>query len=333
MKITGFGDFLIHFSPQNEERFMQADTMRMSFTGAEANVCAALAFWGEDTRFITKLPNHLLAQKGIGFLKSLNIDTQYIARGEGRMGAYYLEKGSSLRSSVVIYDRMPSAFTESDYSDYEWDKVFEDTDIVYLTGITPSLNDNLFGICKKMLAEANKRGLKVFFDINYRPTLCSTEKAKDIFMSLAPYITHLIGNEEHLKMILGVSTSYGEEETKERLQDLTAQVRSITNIPNIAITVRRTPSASNAIVCASYSDGTDFALSPRYTIQVVDRVGSGDAFSAGLVYSVIHGSSVTDSVNFAIASNALKHTILSDINFASVKEIASVMSSRHDVIR
>ena len=333
MKITGFGDYLIHFSPQNEERFMQAETMRMSFTGAEANVCAALAFWGEDTRFITKLPTHLLAQKGVGFLRGLNIDTKYIAHGEGRMGAYYLEKGSSLRSSVVIYDRAPSAFTESNYDDYEWDKVFEDTDIIYLTGITPSLTDNLFECCKKMLKEAHDRGIKVFFDINYRPTLCSTEKANEIFTSLAPYITHLIGNEEHLKMILGVASSYCEDEPEDRLKDITAQVRNITNIPNIAVTVRRTPSASNAIVFASYSNGTDFALSPRYSIQVVDRVGSGDAFSAGLVYSVIHGSSVKDTVNFAIASNAMKHTILSDINFASVKEITSVMSSRHDVIR
>jgi len=334
MKITGFGDYLIHFSPIHDERFMQTDYMHMTFTGAEANVCAALAFWGENTRFVTKLPKHLLSKRSVAFLTGCGVDTSYIAYGEGRMGVYYLEKGQSLRSSVVIYDRVPSAFTESRFEDYDWNRILADTSAFYLCGITPALSDNLFQICRKVLPEARKQNIPVFFDLNYRPALGSTECVGEIFRALAPYITHLIGNEEHLKMILGISSCYGETEATQRLADLTDQAHALTGIPQIAVTVRRTIDASNTIIYASYSDEKEFAISPEYLIQVVDRVGSGDAFSAGLVYGVMHGLSVADTVRFAAASNAMKHTIHDDINFASVEEINALLHRQgYDVRR
>lgn len=334
MKITGFGDYLIHFSPIHDERFMQTDYMHMTFTGAEANVCAALAFWGENTRFVTKLPKHLLSKRSVAFLTGCGVDTSYIAYGEGRMGVYYLEKGQSLRPSVVIYDRAPSAFTEASYENFDWDRILEDTKTFYLCGITPALSENLFQICCRLLPEVRKRSIPVFFDVNYRPALGSPECAGETFRALAPYITHLIGNEEHLKMLLGVSSSHGEDAPAQRLEDLTMQVRRQTGIPHIAITVRRTIDASNTIVYASYSDETAFSISPEYRIQVVDRVGSGDAFSAGLVYGVMHGLSVADTVQFAAASNAMKHTIHDDINFASVEEINALLHRQgYDVRR
>lgn len=334
MKITGFGDYLIHFSPIADERFMQTDYMHMSFTGAEANVCAALAFWGEDTRFVTRLPLHLLSKRGVAFLTGCGVDMDHVAYGPGRMGVYYLEKGQSLRSSVVIYDRSPSAFTESRWEDYDWDRILADTDIFYLCGITPALSESLLETSKKVLAEARNRNIPVFYDVNYRPALGTPEEAGRIFAALSPYITHLIGNEEHLKLILGLASAYPEEQPAERLWDLTEQVRSRTGIPNIAITVRRTITASQTIIYASYSDGNTFAVSPMHHIQVVDRVGSGDAFSAGLVYSVIHGCEPRQAVCFAAASNAMKHTISDDINFASPEEIESLMlQSGYDVRR
>ena len=325
MRITGFGDYLIHFSPIQDERFMQADYMHMTFTGAEANVLAALAFWGEDTAFVTKLPRHLLAKKGAAFLTGCGVDMDGVAYGEGRMGTYYLEKGRSLRPSVVIYDRIPSAFTESRWEDYDWDTILSGTDLFYLCGITPALSDSLLEICSKVLPEARKRNIPVFFDVNYRPALGSAEQAGKVLRSLAPYITHLIGNEEHLKQLLGVHSDYAEDQPSQRLLDLTRQVHAVTRIPNIAITVRRTITASHTKIFASWFTEDEFALSPEYDIQIVDRVGSGDAFSAGLIYAVVHGYSAEQAVRFAAASNALKHTIQDDINFASVEEIESIM--------
>ena len=153
MKTVGFGDFLIHFSPVGDERFVQTDLMQMSFTGAEANVCAALSYWGEKAEFVTCLPEHFLAQKGISFLKGLGVITDNIPRCKDRMGAYYLENGRSLRPSYVIYDRDNSAFTKSEFNDYNCEGILEDAKIFYLSGITPTLSKNLLECSLDFLKE------------------------------------------------------------------------------------------------------------------------------------------------------------------------------------
>lgn len=334
MKVVGFGDFMIHFSPIMDERFMQSRLVQMSFTGAEANVCAALGLWGEKTVFVTRLPEHLLAQSGISFLKSLSVGTEHIVTGEGRMGTYYLEKGSGVRPSVVIYDRVPSAFTTSSFADYQWDEIFQGADWLYITGITPALSENLLECTERAMEEAHKRGIQICYDVNFRPKLLTAAKAKENFDCLKGYITYLIGNEEHLKMLLQVSSQYGENQREERLRDIAGQVAEITGIPNVAVTVRRTPSASEAVFSAAYLQKGEFALSPEYRLQVVDRVGSGDAFSAGLVYGVIHEMSVADTVCFAAAASAMKHEIVSDINYSTVSEIEALKKQQgYDVRR
>ena len=334
MKIVGFGDFLIHFSPIGDERFVQTDFMQMSFTGAEANVCSALSYWGVKTEFITRLPKHFLAQKGISFLKGIGIITDNIPRCEERMGAYYLENGRSLRPSYVIYDRDNSAFTKSEFSDYNWDEILEDANVFYLSGITPTLSQNLLKCCINVLKKAREQGIDVFFDINYRPSLCSSERSKEIIAELLPYITHLIGNEEHFKMIFGLQSEYGEDEPYQRISDLTDKIKKSTKIDNVAITVRRTLSSSETIIYSGYNSQNTFAMSPQRNINVIDRVGSGDAFSAGLIYGYVNGYSVENCINFASASCAFKHTVTKDINFASVEEINGLMvHERSDVKR
>ena len=332
MKIVGFGDFLIHFSPMEHQRFFQADLMRMSFTGAEANVCAALSFWGEDVQFVTKIPNHMLAQKGIMFLNSLGVKTDYVQTGSGRMGIYFLESGFSIRPSSVIYDRLHTVFTECHYEDYDWTTILKDADAFYLSGITPSLSDPLLQCCKKILEHAKRNSIPVFYDVNLRPAICDIEKSRIVFAELSPYITHLIGNEEHLKQLLAINTSLTEDPS--RLYDVTKLIQKTTAISNIAVTVRRTLSANKAIVYASYYNGTDFAISAQQNCDVVDRVGSGDAFSAGIVYSVLHNTSVRDTVELSTISCALKHTINNDINFSTIQEINHMMQNQtYDVKR
>ena len=333
MRIVGFGDLLIHFGPVMDQRFMQAELMQMSFTGAEANVCAALALWGEDVSFVTAIPEHQLAKKSEAFLRGFGIDTRSIAHGEGRMGVYYLERGVGVRASSVIYDRDDSVFTRSRFEDYDWDSIFDGVDAFYLTGITPTLSDRLFVLCEKVLGIAREKGLRVFYDVNLRTKLCGIEKAREIFAKMSPYITDLIGNEEHLKQLLTIGSEYGEEERKERLSDIIAKTRAATGIERIAVTVRRTPSASESVFFAAYSDGCSFALSDIYRIKVLDRVGSGDAFSAGLVYAIANEYSVADTVDFATASCVMKHEITNDINFASVEEIKSIIGRTSSDVR
>ena len=328
MKIVGFGDFLIHFSPIMSERFAQSRFVKMSFTGAEANVCSALGIWGEKTSFVTKLPCNILAESGVAFLKSLSVDVEHVKYGEGRMGTYYLEKGHGLRSSVVVYDRAHSVFCESKFEDYDWDDIFKDAQALYVTGITPALSEGLFEATLEAVKTAREKGLQVYYDVNYRAALLSMERAAQIFEALSPYITNLIGNEEHIKGILGFKTELAEDKIEERLCEVTKAVAEKTKIKNIAITARRTISADHTVFCASYYDGESFATSQRYEIRPLDRVGSGDAFSAGLVYSDIHGCSVEESVAFAAASCAMKHEISDDINFASVKEIRALVEKQ-----
>jgi len=328
MKIAGFGDFLIHFSPVGDERIAQTNLFEMSFTGAEANVCAALAYWGEKAEFVTRIPDNPIAQKGIRFLKSLDVITQNIPLcGNSRMGTYYLENGRHLRPSYVIYDRDNSAFTRSCYEDYNWDRILKDCTAFYLTGITPALSENLFLCCLQILKKVREKNIKVFFDINYRSTLIGTDKARDMIVQFLPYITHIIGNEEHFKMIFGLSDRYDDDNCEKRLYDITSKIHNFTGIDNVAVTVRRTVSASENYFYASYRQNEEFQMSNPRRIFVVDRVGSGDAFSAGLIYGINNGYTAKDCVDFASASAAFKHTVTKDINFASVEEIKKLQSS------
>ena len=333
MKIVGFGDYLVHFSPFGNERFMQADSMRMSFTGAEMNVCAALALWGEDVSFITRLPKNALSKKGVMFLRSLGMDTRHIVRGGKRMGLYFLENGASVRPSQVIYDRMDSGFTEAQKEDFDIPSILDGADAFYLTGITPALSENLMDCVLAFCKEAKKRNIRVVFDVNFRPTLLSADKAGENLRKLAPFITHLIGNEEHLKMLLGIESAFGEDSRKHRLRDIATQARTILGIPYIAVTVRRTLSASDALTYAAFLWVEEFAVSPEYHTHVVDRVGSGDAFSAGLIYGLAKGYSVTDTVGFAAASCAIKHTVTNDINFSDPDEIGKLMKNGASDVR
>lgn len=332
-KIVCFGDYLMHLSPIGNERFIQANTLNLSFTGAEANVCAALSFWGEETEFVTALPPHDIATHGVSFIKGLGTDASHILRKEGRMGTYFLENGTSLRPSKVIYDRTGSVFCNAKFEEYAWDEILENADILYLSGITPCICDNLFDCTLKLCKLAKEKGIKIFYDVNFRSALCEPKKAGEILLTLAPFIDTLICNEEHLKALLKVNSDLGEENTKERLFELTQKAIEITKIKNLAITVRRTHSASDATVYASLFFNNEFSISNHYSVHITDRVGSGDAFSAGLIYAIRHGFCIYNAVNFATASNAIKHTILNDINFAHVEEILNLTKNNFDVKR
>ena len=324
MKILGFGDFLIHFSPMGDARFDQADLMQISFTGAEANVCAALGLWGIPTAFVTRLPDHALARRGLRFLKGFDVDVAHVPFSHGRMGAYYLENGRSLRPSSVIYDRDGSAFTTSRYEDYDWNAILDRTDVVYLSGITPFLSETLAASCLSLLKEAKARGKRIFLDLNYRPTLGSAESFSSVIKPLLPYVFCLIGNEEHIKLTLGVSSHHGEEEARLRLRDIAEKASAATGIRRIAVTLRRTLSADEMRIGSAYLCENEFLFEELRRVPVVDRVGSGDAFSAGMLYGFAKGLSPKDTLSFAAASCALKHTVMSDVNFSTVDEILAL---------
>jgi 2-dehydro-3-deoxygluconokinase len=280
-----------------------------------------------DVAFVSKLPTHEIGQAAVNSLRKFGVDTTKIVRGGERVGIYYCEKGASQRPSKVIYDRAYSSIAMAKKDDFDWNKIFEGVEWFHFTGITPALSDEVAEICLAACKEAKKRNIYVVYDVNFRPTLLSAEKAGEFLKKFAPFITHLIGNEEHLKMILGIKSEFGEDSRERRLRDIAEQTRTLLGIPDIAVTVRRTLSASDAVTYAAFLSGESFAVSPEYHTHVVDRVGSGDAFSAGLIYGLTKGYSVTDTVGFAAASCAIKHTITNDINFSDPDEIGKLMKN------
>lgn len=324
-KVVGFGDYLIHLSPEGYMRFAQASSYDMTFTGAEANVLAALSLWGTDTEFVTAVPDNPIAKKAVAFMRGFGTKTDNIHTGEKRMGLYFLEKGASLRSSGVIYDRENTSFTSSCFEDYNWESIFSDCGCFYITGITAMLSESLRDACTKALALAKKKGIKTVLDLNFRSKLGSTEDFRNVIMEFAKHLDCLIINEEHSKMLFGITNEFFEEEAFDRVENYTKQVQKITGIKTIAMPVRRTISASDARVYAGLLDGEAFALGNTFDIHVVDRVGSGDAFSAGIVYSIMNDYDAERTVNFASASSALKHTVESDINYSDISEIEALL--------
>ena len=249
------------------------------------------------------------------------------------MGLYFLEKGASLRSSSVIYDRDSTVFTNTCFEAYNWNEIFKECMAFYTTGITAALSDNLKECTKKALITAKEKGVFTFFDLNFRSKLGTYEHFKNIIMDLSPYIDCLIINEEHSKMLFGLCSEFLENETEKRLNDYISKVRGKTGILNIAMPVRRTLSSSDARIYGAYSCGGGFGISKAYDIHVVDRVGSGDAFSAGIIYSYMHSMNPSETAEFSVASSAYKHTVESDINFSSLDEIYSIASGVFDVKR
>lgn len=332
-KVLAFGDYLVHFSPPGYQRFAQATMMDMTFTGAEANVCAALSYRGIPTEFVTSLPDNALARRGVSFLRGLGIGVDHIRYGGRRMGLYFLEKGASVRSSEVIYDREHTSFCESSATDYDWKVIFEDVGVFYLTGITPMLSTSLGECCRTALQIAKEKGVLVFFDLNYRSRLGTVEMFRDLLLNIARYVDVLIINEEHAKMLFDLQSNFGEEESQARLTDLTKKVQECTGIPTVAMPVRRTLSASDTRIYAGLLREDGMAMSDSYRIHVVDRVGGGDAFSAGLLEAWLKGYSMSDTVNFAIASSALKHTVESDINFSTTDEAWALVKGKSGDVR
>lgn len=326
MKIVSFGELIMRFSPAGNRRFFQADSMELCYGGAEANVSAALSLWGETVQYVTALPRHALAQSALMYLHKFGIQTDFVSYGEGRMGLYFLEKGHSVRPSAVIYDRSASVFSQSRAEDYDWDDVLSGADAFLFSGITPSLSESLIRACLIAAMKARAQGIPVFFDVNFRPALCDIASFRAFFLRLLPFLTHLIGNEEHLKELLELSAPATDDPA--RLPPLLAAISEKTGLSHVAVTVRRTRSAHQTKIGAACLADGKVAIGREWELDVVDRVGGGDGFTAGYLYATLHGFSLADTVDFALASGALKHTIENDANLATLDEVKSAMHRR-----
>lgn len=324
-KIVTFGEIMLRLAPNGYYRFFQNDQLQATFGGGEANVAVSLANFGLDASFVTKLPNHAIGQAAVNSLRYFGVDTNDIVRGGDRVGIYYLEKGASQRGSVCIYDRAGSAIQKADKNDFNWDKIFEGAEWFHFTGITPALGENLVEICKEACIAAKKHNVKVSCDLNYRGKLWTREQARAAMSELCKYVDVCISNEEDAKDVFGIEAEntdiYGGKLNKEGYKSVAKQLADKFGFEKVAITLRTSISASDNDWAAMLYDGKDYCFSKEYHLRIVDRVGGGDSFGAGLIYSLVCGKNTQEAVEFAVAASALKHSVEGDFNRVSVAEV------------
>ncbi len=326
-RIITFGELMLRLQPYNYERFVQCDHVQFSFGGGEANVAVSLANYGMDAAFVTKLPAHSIGQAAVNSLRRYGVDTSLIVRGGERVGIYFNEKGASQRGSVCIYDRAGSAIQKATAEDFDWNNIFDGADWFHFTGITPALGDNVAEICRQACIAAKARGIKISCDLNYRGKLWTREHARKVMTELCQYVDICIANEEDAKDVFGIEADatdiYGGVIDRDGYKSVAKQLADRFGFEMVAITLRESRSASdNGWSAMLYNVSKDeYCFSKKYDLHIVDRVGGGDSFGGGLIYSLLNGKDTQSAVEFAVAASALKHSIEGDYNMVTVAEV------------
>jgi 2-dehydro-3-deoxygluconokinase len=324
-KIITFGEIMLRLAPEGYNRFVQAGSYGATYGGGEANVAVSLANFGMDAAFVTKLPCHEIGQAAVNKLREFGVDISRIVRGGSRVGIYFLEKGASQRPSKVIYDRAHSAIAEAQQADFDWKRIFEGASWFHFTGISPALSDNAAAITADACKAAKEAGITVSCDLNYRKNLWPREKAGEVMGGLMEYVDICIANEEDPRDVFGIKAKNTDINSgtldRQGYSEVAQTLAGRFGLKKIAITLRESVSASdNNWAAMLYRDG-DFYFSKDYSIRIVDRVGAGDSFAAGLIYGELSNMGAEESLEFATAASCLKHSIEGDFNHVSVDEV------------
>jgi 2-dehydro-3-deoxygluconokinase len=331
MKIVTFGEMMLRLAPPGFERFLQTPQFVATFGGAEANVAVALSTFGLPATFVTVLPANPIADAAVGELARFGVDTSHIVRAAGRLGVYYLEAGANQRPSRIVYDRDHSAMALAKPGDISWKHVFEGARWFHTSGITPALNSSAADLALESVGQARAAGLTVSCDLNYRKNLWKWGKtAREVMPELVKSAEVLIANEEDVQAALGMEAAVDVESGQlDRAQYEKLAGRVLSAYPNlraIAITLRESFSASHNGWSAGMHDGQKFLTSRRYEItHIVDRVGAGDCFAAGLIYGMLNGLSSQETLEFAVAAGCLKHSISGDFSRVTVAEVNALL--------
>ena len=326
-KVVTFGEIMLRLQPYDYLRFVQADSFEATFGGGEANVAVSLANYGVDVDFVTKLPKHAIGQMGVNSLRRYGVGTSKIVRGGDRVGIYFLEKGASQRGSVCIYDRAHSAIADAQPGDFNWEEIFNGVDWFHFTGITPALGSNVVDLCIEACKAAKKAGVKISCDLNYRGKLWTRDEAREAMTKICEYVDVCISNEEDAKDVFGIEAEntdiYAGELNKEGYKSVAKQLADKFHFEKVAITLRESKSAFDNDWSAMLYDvaSNEYCFSKLYHLHIIDRVGGGDSFGGGLIYSLLNGKSTQEAVEFAVAASALKHSIESDFNHVTVDEV------------
>ncbi|MDC7291620.1 sugar kinase [Blautia schinkii] len=327
-KVVTFGEIMMRLEPEWYMRFVQADKLLCTYGGGEANVAVSLANFGEDVSFVTKLPDHEIGQAALNSVRRYGVNTSHIVRGGDRVGIYFLEKGASQRASKVIYDRNESALAQAVREEFDWEEIFKDATWFHLTGVTPALSEQASEICLDACMAAKRAGLTVSCDLNYRKKLWSKEEAGRIMDKICGYVDVCIANEEDADDVFGIKAATADVQSgkldRKGYESVAAQLTERFGFRAVAITLRESLSANDNVWSAMLYTNGGYYFSKKYHVHIVDRVGGGDSFGAGLIYSMIHGYDPQQAVDFAVAASCLKHSIEGDMNMVSVDEVTAL---------
>jgi 2-dehydro-3-deoxygluconokinase len=326
--VVTFGEIMLRLSPPPGARFKQASSFDVTYGGAEANVAASLAQMGLPSRFVTALPENDLGEAALAKLRSVGVDTSAILRQGDRIGIYFLEHGASQRPSRVIYDRAASAISRVQPGEIDWEAVFADACWFHWTGITPALSEEAAELTREAVRAAKSMGLTVSTDLNYRSKLWSKEWAREVMTSLVEQVDVVVGNEEDAADVFGIRAGRTDVDRGTldfgAYEDVASQLVARFDLQMAAITLRESHSASENSWSACLHTGEAFLRSRSYRIKLVDRVGGGDAFTAGLIYGILSGKNHQNALEFGVAASCLKQTITGDFNMVSVSEVESL---------
>ncbi len=329
MKIVTLGEIMLRLSTPGNTRFVQSDSFDVVYGGGEANVAVSLANYGHDAYYVTKLPKHEIGQAAVNALRRFGVHTDYIVRGGERIGIYYLETGASMRPSKIVYDRAHSAIAEAGVEEFDFDAIMEGAHWFHWSGITPAISAAGAQLTKAACIAAKKHGVRVSCDLNYRKKLWTPQQAQAVMRDLMQYVDVCIGNEEDAELCLGFKPE-GTDVTSGKLdldgyKKIFAQMREQFGFKTVCTTLRESFSATHNGWSALIYDGQQFYQSRRYDIEpIVDRVGGGDSFSAGLIHGLLTMDSQEEALEFAVAASALKHTIHGDFNLVSEQEVQAL---------
>jgi len=325
-----FGEIMLRLKPPNWERFFQSPLLEATFGGGEANVAVGLARFGLNVAYVSVVPNNPIGDACIGELRRQGVDTSSIVRKGDRLGIYFLEAGANQRPSKVIYDRSYSAIAEAKPNDINWDKVFDGASWFHISGITPAISLSASELSLEATKKAREKGITVSCDLNFRKNLWKYGKsAPEVMAQLVKYIDIVIGNEEDCQKSLDVKVNIDVESGElqiEKYKELTDKILKLyPNIKKIAITLRESHSANYNGWSAVVNNRKEFLISEKYGIHnIVDRVGVGDTFAAGLIYGLNNLSNDKEALEFAVAASCLKHSIPGDFPLLSVEEVKNL---------
>lgn len=333
-KIVTFGEIMLRLATPGFSRFVQTSSFDATYGGGEANVAVALAGYGFESHFVSRLPAHEIGEAALQAVRRYGVRTEHMLRGGDRLGIYFLETGASQRPSKVIYDRARSSVAEIEPGMVDWDRVMDGADWFHWTGITPALGDGPARSMREACEAAQRAGARVSCDLNFRAKLWSEKQAQAVMNPLMEFVDVCIANEEDAEKSLGHKAGTTDVEgahlDEEGYRELARSLRTAYGFDTVAITLRESFSASRNGWSAMLHDGGDCAdpvRSTRYDIAIVDRVGGGDSFASGLVCGLLREGDTHRALEFAVAASCLKHTIPGDFNLVREDEVRKLMSS------